>query len=133
MERVKWIHERLERWAAWVVSGVSVGGGSMFNANRVDQTKDVVAGMRNCDPAFNEEALLTDRSIAALPPDLKAVVKEVYLGEGGMQDIANKLRVTRATLHRRLCNVDMRIAEWLTMRETRQSEIRSKLNYATYT
>lgn len=134
MERIGWVDQRLKEWASWVESG---GGGygcpAVYDENRVDQTADVRAGLRNTDPAVDASALDTDRAVAALPPDVKRTVIAAYRWEGGQQAIADKLGITRATLHRRLCHADRRIAEWFETRRQRAADIRNNLNYATYT
>ncbi|AZW31515.1 hypothetical protein CS343_15220 [Bordetella bronchiseptica] len=78
-------------------------------------------------------ALDTDRAVAALPPEVKRTVIAAYRWEGGQQAIADKLGITRATLHRRLCHADRRIAEWFETKRQRAADIRNNLNYATYT
>jgi DNA-directed RNA polymerase specialized sigma24 family protein len=134
MDRIKWVDERIKGWALWVFGGSSGGSGpAVYNENRVDQTADVRAGLRNTDPAFNAAALETDRAIAALPTDLRRAVIAAYTWDGGTRVIAGTLGVTRATLHRRLCNADRRVAEWFEARKRRSSELSNNLNYATYT
>lgn len=127
MERIKWVDERLQAWAAWAHgAGGSSGAGALFDPGRVDQTDDVRAGMRNMDPAFNSAALETDQAVARLPTELKRTVCRTYLDDGGMQLVADRLGITRATLHRRLCQADLRIAEWFDARRARAEELRQR-------
>ncbi|ANN78919.1 hypothetical protein BAU07_18950 [Bordetella flabilis] len=134
MQRIEWVHRRFEQWALWAHgTGGAYGAAAMFNVNRVDQTDDVRAGMRNTDPAFNAEALETDRAVAQLPDDLKRAVIGAYVWEGGMQVVAEKLKCTRATLHRRLCCADRRVIEWIDARRAREAELRKRGVFATYT
>ncbi|WP_454674854.1 hypothetical protein [Achromobacter pestifer] len=134
MERIAWVDQRLTDWARWLDSG---GGGygcpAVYDENRVEQTADVRAGLRNTDPALDLSALDTDCAVAALPADVKRTVIAAYRGEGGQQTIAERLGITRATLHRRLCHADRRIDEWFEMKKQRAADIRNNLNYATYT
>jgi len=133
MERIQWVHQRFEAWALWLATGSGYGGGSMFDANRVDQTEDVRAGLRNTDPLFDAAALDTDRAIAQLPPDLKRAVIAAYRWEGGMQDTARRLGCTRATLHTRLCHADRRVRDWLDAKQQRAQELKQRGLFATYT
>jgi DNA-directed RNA polymerase specialized sigma24 family protein len=133
MDRIKWIDERLQGWARWVVGG---GGGygapAVYNVDRVDQTADVRAGLRNTDPAFDAAALETDMAIAQLPADLKRAVKGAYTWEGDVRSIAETLGVTQRTLHNRLCNADRRIAAWIEAKRERAKQLGNNLNYATF-
>lgn len=134
MARIQWIDKKLQEWAEWQCSrGGGGSGGAMFDPNRVSQTADVRAGLRNADHKFNQSLLDIDRALCALPNDLKKTVIANYTWEGGKDVIATKLGVTRATLHTRLCNADRRIEEWIEGRERRQRDLCSNLNYASYT
>lgn len=126
MERIQWVHKRLEGWAAWTLSGAGGGLPRTYDPDRVDQTADVRAGWRNSDPAFDAEALETDRAIAQLPTELKRAVMAAYRWEGGMQEIAAALGCTRATLHNRLCHADRRVRDWLEARKARAEGIRQR-------
>ena len=128
MIRIKWVDDRLQAWASWVQGAGAVSGSTfLFDPSRVDQTDDVRSGLRNTDPAFNAAALETDQAVARLPSDLKRTVCRAYLDEGGMQLIAERLGVTRATLHRRLCQADRRLAEWFDMKKERVEHIKINL------
>lgn len=119
MQRITWIDSRLTDWAMWRLTGSSqVGRYSCpaFNVARVSQTDDVKAGLRHFDHWDDQAALLTDQAVAALPKELKQAVEMSYVYEGGAELAARKLGVTRATLHRRLCHADIRIADWFDTR-----------------
>lgn len=133
MDRIKWVDERLQGWARWVVGGSGgYGASTVYDRDRVDQTADVRAGLRNTDPAFDAAALETDMSIAQLPADLKRVVKAAYLWEGDLRSIARTIGVSQRTLHNRLCNADRRIAAWLEAKRERAQQLSNNLNYATF-
>jgi len=137
MGRIEWVDAALGRWAIWAVDGRARVGGyasPMYDPNRVAQTADVRAGMGVNDPELDGAAFEMDRAIAALPEELIRAVKAAYTWEGGRDVIANKLRITRATLHRRLCNADIRIVEWFDLRKQRAEMLAAGAgNYATYT
>lgn len=119
MQRIEWIVARLNDWAIWRITGLTrIGGYScpVYNVGRVSQTADVRAGMRRFDPAEDASALETDRAIASLPSDLNATVVFAYTYDGGPELTAKRLGITRATLHRRLCQADIRMAEWFELR-----------------
>lgn len=133
MERIQWVHKRLEGWAVWTMNGTGGGLPRTYDPNRVDQTDDVRAGWRHSDPAFDAGALEIDRAIAQLPAELKRTVMAAYRWEGGMQEIAAALGCTRATLHNRLCNADRRVRDWLEARQARSDAIRQRGIFAIYT
>lgn len=115
MQRIEWVAARLNDWALWRLTGLKRIGGycsPVYNIARVSQTDDVRAGMRRFDPTEDASALDTDRAIASLPTELKRAVLFSYTHDGGIDLAARRLGVTRATLHRRLCQADVRIAEW---------------------
>lgn len=124
MQRIEWVVAKLNDWAVWRITGQTrVGGYScpVYNIERVSQTDDVRAGMRRFDPNEDASALETDRAIAALPTDLNATVVFAYTYDGGPELTAKRLGITRATLHRRLCQADIRIAEWFDLRVARKN------------
>ena len=65
--------------------------------------------------AGTEEALETDRAVAKLPSDLKAIIKVVYLDPEGrtMEDNARLLHMNRKALYRKLELSDKYLAESL--------------------
>ena len=116
MQRISWIDSRLLSWALWRLTGTSrVGGYSCpaYNPQRVAQTDDVRAGSRSFSPLEDSAAYQMDRAIAALPDELRRTVILFYTYDGGVELVALRLKITRATLHRRLCLSDIRLADLL--------------------
>lgn len=133
MQRIEWVAVMLDQWALWRLTGSTRMGGyscPAYNIERVSQTDDVRAGMRRFDPTEDASALKTDQAIASLPRELKAAVLYTYAYDGGAELTAQRLGVTRATLHRRLCQADLRIAQWFDEKIILNN---SKMNFATYT
>ena len=71
--------------------------------------------------AGTEEALETDRAVAKLPSDLKAIIKVVYLDPEGrtMEDNARILRMNRRTLYRKLELTDKYLFDYFVAKENR--------------
>ncbi|GEM_PF-7099789 len=111
MQRIKWVDQRLEEWALW-----SVGAGQY---RCIDYGRAAAGDAVNAIELTAEQqasCVEIDQAIARLPTELKDVVFAFYMWGGGMSQITEKLRVTRATVHRRLCHVDIRIVEWFEVR-----------------
>lgn len=119
MERIKHIKARLERWQAWYFSVGSTGAVSWLT-ERVDSTPAYVDAFLGS----SEDAVLTDQAVANLPLELRRTVMTVYRNREGlsMGAYADRLRITRATLHNRLCHADLRIDAWLRARQDAQSD-----------
>lgn len=101
MARIREIEERLQRWQTWYFTVAQAGAvKSPKMGIKVDGTPVAMAPIA----AGTEEALETDRAVAKLPSDLKAVIKVVYLDPEGrtMSDNARMLHMVRATLYRKL-------------------------------
>lgn len=137
MQRIDWVDSRLVSWSLWRLTGTSkVGGYSSpaYNPQRVAQTDDVRAGSRSFSPTEDGCALEMDRAIASLPDVLKQTVKLSYTYDGGTELVALRLKITRATLHRRLCQADIRLADLLgNLKNKKIIEKYFKNNFATYT
>ena len=119
MQRIEWMNAMLASWAVWRLTGsTKIGGYSCpaYNPQRVAQTDDVRAGMaRSFTPTEDSDALSTDRAVAALPGELKKTVILAYTYDGGIEQVSLRLKITRATLHRRLCQADIRLVELIKM------------------
>lgn len=122
MQRNVYIDGRLREWAEWKVGdgvyrGIDfAGGGSDMPRCRIDYTPDQDMACLNIDLA-----------IATLPLDLRRVVVGFYTWEGGLSMVVDKLRITRATVHRRLCHADIRLDEYLTRKQAREKELGLRL------
>lgn len=119
MQRIGWIDHGLACWAEWVAGGAMGNGrycSPAFDPQRVAQTDDVRRGLGAPDPGVDAASLEMDRAIASLPPELKRAVIAAYTWDGNLETISQKLSITRATLHRRLCHADLRIDEWFVQR-----------------
>lgn len=114
MQRSTYWQERLNRWAQWVFTAPG-GSRPAFYIERVDCATQWGA----LTPAINDEAIVTDQAVAALPAQLKAAVRATYLdGIGNSKaGIARRLHISERTLHARLCHADLRLGIWLDLRE----------------
>lgn len=110
MARIKEIEERLKRWQTWYFTVAQVG---TVKSPRMGVRVDGVPVAMAPIAAGTEEALETDRAVAKLPSDLKAIIKVVYLDPEGrtMDDNARLLHVSRMTLYRKLELADKYLAE----------------------
>ena len=110
MARIKEIEERLKRWQTWYFTVAQAGTvKSPTLGVRVEGVPVAMAPIA----AGTEESLETDRAVAKLPSDLKAIIKVVYLDPEGrtMDDNARLLHVSRMTLYRKLELADKYLAE----------------------
>jgi len=114
MQRDPYWKGRLERWQLWVFTAPG-GAPPVVYRERIDCAN--VYG--TLTPAINDEAIVTDELVAQLPGQIKAAVKAVYLdGVGNSQEgIAARLRISKRTLHERLCFADLRLDQALQARE----------------
>lgn len=111
MPRIKWVDDRLQEWAMWRE------GAGLYRSIAYD--RDVSGdATRMVEMSADQEAdcVETDMAVAYLPAELQQAVFAFYTWQGGMGVVTEKLRVTRATIHRRLCNADLRIVEWFDAR-----------------
>lgn len=101
MARIKEIEERLKRWQTWYFTVAQAG---TVKSPRMGVKVDGVPVVMSPIAAGTEEALETDRAVAKLPSDLKAIIKVVYLDPEGrtMEDNARILHMNRRTLYRKL-------------------------------
>lgn len=118
MNRNQYIDARLQDWAQWKCSG---GIGAYRG---IDFSKEYNDGAFIDYTADQEDACLEmDMAIACLPLDLKRTVVAVYTWDGGLDVVVAKLRITRQTIHRRLCHADLRIDDFLIARRDREKQI----------
>lgn len=120
------IQARLDNWAIWLHSGTGGGGGSHPIARLMDWkagrrvTASGDGGFDSTVPVDEIECSLTDRAVQALPPVLQEAVRAWHgAREGTLDTIAGQLGIVRGTLHRRLCQADVRIYTWLNERRNR--------------
>ncbi|GAB2913826.1 hypothetical protein [Paralcaligenes ginsengisoli] len=122
MQRIKWIDQRLEGWALWRLAS----DGYTSPSFEYIEGSTIRHNFIEISAAMEADAMMIDQAIAALPNDLSTVVVAFYTWGGGVSQITEKLAVTRATVHRRLCHADIRIASWLDaqklLRESRHRE-----------
>lgn len=110
MARIKEIEERLKRWQTWYFTVAQAG---TVKSPRMGVKVDGVPVAMAPIAAGTEEALETDRAVAKLPSDLKAIIKVVYLDPEGrpMDYNARLLHMSRMTLYRKLELADKYLAE----------------------
>ena len=111
MQRNVYIDGRLTDWAEWKV-GDSGYRGISFESDGCDAPRTYI----DYTPDQDEACLEMDLAIAKLPPELKRTVIAVYTWQGGMSVVTQRLSVTRATIHRRLCNADIRLDDCIATR-----------------
>ena len=123
MQRIKWIDVRLQMWAEWRAGSC----GYRSPDYEYDGDSGRVGSVVEINASQEADAMEIDAAVAQLPDDLKRTVIAHYTWDGGIDRMVDKLKVTRATIHRRLCHADIRISDWLDWK--RQHEQR-KLNVA---
>lgn len=124
MKRIKWIDQRLEQWAHCRLA--SPGGYSSPAFEYVEPSTDGRPAFAEISAEMESDAQDMDMAIAALPGDLRSCVVAYYTWGGGMSQITEKLLVTRATVHRRLCHADIRLVAWLDGRKERQAQLQAR-------
>lgn len=107
MPRIKWVDDRLEEWAMW-----REGAGLYRSISYDREVSGDAVGLVELSAEQEADCVQIDMAVAQLPVELKQAVFAFYTWQGGMDVITEKLRVTRATVHRRLCNADIRIQDW---------------------
>lgn len=112
---------RLDAWAVWLFSGSGGGGGLHPLARLMEGEEAGSDGFRAFVPVDSVECSVTDEAVRALPVDLREAVKAWHCcKEGTLESVARQMGVVKTTLHRRLCQADLRIAEWLRARAMRE-------------
>ncbi|KGP00559.1 hypothetical protein JT27_15700 [Alcaligenes faecalis] len=111
MPRIKWVDDRLEEWAMW-----REGAGLYRSISYDREVSGDAVGLVELSAEQEAGCVEIDMAVAKLPAELKQAVFAFYTWQGGMGVITEKLRVTRATIHRRLCHADLRIVEWFDAR-----------------
>lgn len=124
MQRIKWVDERLQQWAHWRLAGG--GGYKSPSFEYCDNGYTFGEKIVEINADLERYAIEMDQAVAALPRDLAKAVVAYYTWEGGMDTIVGKLGVTRATVHRRLCHADLRIAAWLDARAEMERALRER-------
>jgi len=111
--------DRLARWSCWASErGVlrSAGVSSVYRcaSEVVGSDWDRTVSWSARVPYQELEAQQTDKAVRALPAPLRQVVAVVYIRDlAGTKDRqARMLRISRVSLHRRLCEVDVALARW---------------------
>lgn len=115
------IQTRLDAWAVWLAGGAGErrsGGGhplavlmDLHAGRRVTTSSSF--SPRAAVPCDAIECSRTDAAVKSLPFDLRQAVHAWHGGVGTLDGVAQRLGIVRATLHRRLCQADQRIAQWL--------------------
>ena len=111
---------RFDSWGRWLHTARGRGGASHPLARLMDwasgrRVTAVATGpMRAFVPVDEIECSITDEAIRSLPADLAAAVRAWHGSQSGtLESVATELGIVRGTLHRRLCQADQRVAEWL--------------------
>lgn len=113
MPRIKWVDDRLEEWALW-----RAGAGLYRSISYAREISGDATQLVEMNANQEAECVETDMAVASLPDELKLAVIAFYTWEGGLGVVSEKLRVTRATVHRRLCHADIRIVDWFELRRS---------------
>lgn len=127
LKRLPEIQARLDAWGVWVTRG-GTGSANMHplarlmdwkSGKRVSVSGD--GGYSAYVPVDEIECGLTDEAIAQLPEALRQAVRAWHTCQGGtLETVAYDLGVVRGTLHRRLCQADLRLLDWFKDRRDRQ-------------
>jgi len=134
MQRIRHIDERLQAWAEWRMASSGGYRSPSFDFEDRRYTDDPGGGSYVTFSLEQEaNALVIDRAVAALPRELAKTVVAAYTWEGGMEIISARLGVTRATVHRRLCNADIRIDGWLIALHEKSEQKTMTKSFASYT
>ncbi|MBN9475393.1 MAG: hypothetical protein ABS43_01725 [Bordetella sp. SCN 67-23] len=125
MRRDPRIQARLDAWGMWRQLGVQ-GGSFSGGGSTLAALVDVAAGRRVFGssepprayvPVDAIECAITHEAVQTLPAELREAVAGWHCARTGtMEEVARRLGVVKTTLHRRLCQADIRIAEWLKAR-----------------
>lgn len=123
MSRIKEIEERLKRWQTWYFTVAQAG---TVKSPRMGVRVDGVPVAMAPIAAGSEEALETDRAVAKLPSDLKAIVKVVYLDPEcrTMEDNARLLHINRRTLYRKLELTDKYLFEYFEQKDAQYASLK---------
>ena len=126
MQRIKWVDERLQQWAEWRLASSGGYRSPAYHECSIRYTDDPANSYIEFSAEQESLALQIDGALASLPDDLRKAVIAYYTWEGGMSTIIEKLRVTRATVHRRLCHADIRIASWIDAKAAMEQAMRKR-------
>lgn len=131
MKRDLYIDRRLQHWAAWRLIGTT----GRYNGIEFEYSEGrACSSWCYSDTADDEiRGLEMDRAIASLPAELSKTVVAVYTWEGGLEKVIRDFKVTRATIHRRLCHADIRLLDYLGGDSYTYSAGHDKNNYESYT
>lgn len=118
MRRIEWVDRQLKEWAEWRTA--SSGGYCSPAYHKFDgcDMGDPVSTFVEYSIEQEAAAMKMDGALASLPQELCQTVIAFYTWQGGLDVVTAKLRVTRATIHRRLCHADVRIAAWFDAQQT---------------
>lgn len=112
MQRIKWVDQKLKAWAEWRVAASGGYCSPAYHDISGSDRGDPVSTFVEFSIEQEAEAMRIDAALASLPRPLSDTVVASYTWEGGLSVVTSKLRITRATVHRRLCHADIRIAAW---------------------
>lgn len=114
------IQARFDAWGRWLHASAGGGGSAHPLARLMDWASGHRADagptgpMRAYVPVDHIECAATDEAIRSLPDDLADAVRAWHGTQSGTLDsVAAQLGIVRGTLHRRLCQADRRVTEWL--------------------
>lgn len=124
------IQARLDAWARWL-QGAAAGHGRGGGGHPLAMLMDLHSGrrvttsssfsLRTTVPCDAIECDRTDQAVKSLPMELRQAVHAWHGDIGTLDGVAKRLGIVRATLHRRLCQADQRIAQWLADHKPRRS------------
>ena len=117
MARIEWIKHRLNNWALWKVRESSGGLGfatsSIFQANRVDSSRDAPL------PVDEADASKTDQAVESLKPDklqLYTTLQLVYVKGIGIRATARHMGKAESTIKANLDQADHALSAWFGMK-----------------
>lgn len=91
------IHERLNQWAEWCISGRKVKG--LGFPSQCIYTRLTPSSKITLAPHLNDRAYETEKAVHKLSKRQIRIVKQFYLHCGTADTHAKALRITRSTLY----------------------------------
>lgn len=97
VEQVPHMHQRLERWVRWALTGRRVSGLGYAQVQLLRLGSGVAP-----DPAYEHECSDTDTAITLLPDELRCATMAYYLGLGTTKQRARDCGVSERTFFQRV-------------------------------
>ena len=103
---IEHVHDRLQRWAAWVIGGRRVSG---LGYSRCTLSREVAGGRIDTTPDVEQDCCDTDQAVKELDPKLSEAVQVFYLSRGSVAQKARDVGCSRDTLYERVKSAQARV------------------------